>query len=481
MQNREPLESAEIRGRSRHEGGTPKRKRRAHPHRTEGQMAGPQVIARIPRVSRVEEGRPAEEAVGDRFGRLFGARVSGWVLAGGAALLVVAAVSASLVSQISSSKDDADSQKESTALRPEGSASDASTMPRRSHEAPAIDTNQATTARSASSRGSEGPSNPYAMSSGPGNRPSSDRTRNLGLQASPSVTAVAPATAAWQTPPGPRRADAAPEPGAGDPPVAAVDPAPVYRSPRLGGLVNAIPAGERDPRAYEPPPEYRTATRTRYADDPRESMPEDRNVAYPAATMTNPYVTPEATNEGPREVGRASDYRDSGPSPGYRDRYRDSQAAPSYRDNGPPPGYPSRGPSSGYDSAYPARPPVSAYEPGYATRDASLAPESVPYADRRAAPGAWSGSPAAAARPTWSSAPTGYPSGSTSAYPTTSAPSYPATGYTARESWPPRDYGTGPGAGTAVQSADYEAAQFEGTIEKPSARTSYERTRPSIR
>lgn len=511
MQDREQMDSVEGRGRYRDAEGSPRRKPRTHHRQTEREMAGPQVIARIPRVSRVEEGRPAEEALGDRFGRLVGVRLSGWVLAGGAALLVVAAVSASLVSQISSSKDDADSKKQSTALRPESPAPDTSTMPRLSGTSTTIDGNQGGTTLGATPTRSGGPLNPYAMSEGQGNPPASERTPGWRGQASSNATPFAPAAVPWQAPPGPRRADPMRDPSAGDPPVAAVDPGTVYRSPRVGGLVNAVPPGARDPQATEPPPEYRTATRTRYADDPRDATLSDRSMAYPGAMLANPYVTSEATApEGRRDAGPASGYRDGQAVPNYRDSqtapdYRDGQTAPNYRDNGPASGYPVRGPSAGYDPAYPARSPASAYEPGYANRSpapgdawkyadrgASMGSETAPSADRRAGSGTWSGSPAAAASPTWSPAQTGYPAGTSSrAYPTTSASSYPAssyqassypaTGSAAPESWPSRSYGTEPATGMAVQGADYEAAQFDGTIEKPTARTSYERTRPSIR
>jgi hypothetical protein len=67
-------------------------------------------------------------------------------------------------------------------------------------------------------------------------------------------------------------------------------------------------------------------------------------------------------------------------------------------------------------------------------------------------------------------------SGSAYPYPTTS---YPATSYPATEV--PSGYSAPRyGAEGAATAWDAGAARFDGTIQKPPIRTSYERTRPSL-
>jgi hypothetical protein len=449
-------------------------------------MSGPQVIARIPRVSRIEDSQPSDSPAGDRLGRLVGTRLSASVLLGGVVVLIAAALSPFLVSRVFRGNSDTDSGKQDMAQRTETPAADSATPPRWSGSSAVSDRRQDGAGPIASPPGNERlPRLPTAASTQT-DSPSLNRGPSWSAQASPNTATASPGTIPWQTSPDARRRDSDVDRADAGPPAFQGESGTVYRSPRVGGLVNAMPPGARDPSAAEPPPEYRTATRPRYVDDPRSSMLNDRQMGDPEATMPNPYTSPGAMGaEIPRDGGQL----------------------PSYRSNVPPSGYTGRGASNSHDYSYPARIPGTWYEPGYRSRDAasnnepsypnrgpavgpelgypsrrpSTAFESGPAIGGRPAMGTRPGNPAAA-DPNWASPQGVSPEGSAlPTYPTTSAPAYPATGFSAPQGWPSGNYAVAPGGESAAPSADYEAAQLEGTIEKPTARTPYERTRPSIR
>jgi len=418
--------------------------------------------------------------MGDHLGRLVGARLSASVLVGGVALLIAAALSPFVVSRLFRGNSDTDSGKQETAQRPEAPIVEAPPLPRRSEVSAALDSRQNAQGRTASLPGNERQPGLPAAANAQADSPALNRSPSWSSQASPNMVTAPSGRVPWQTSPDAPRGGSLVDRAAEGPSPIQGESGVVYRAPRVGGLVNAMPPSAREPSAAEPPPEYRTATRPRYADDPRSSMLNDRRMGYPETTPTTPYPA-----VGPTGVEIP---RDPGQSPGYRDSVS-------------PSGYSGRGPSATYDSAYPGRSPASGYEPGYPNR--GLVSDYEPgYPNRGAAPsgrpatGTWPGSPAAA-NPGWAPPQTALPGASSPpSYPTTSAPAYPppgypasgypvsgypASGYSGPQTWPSANYVLGQGGENAAPTVDYEAAQLEGTIEKPTARTSYERTRPSIR
>lgn len=485
MRDQEPIESTEETGTPDHVGGRSKRRHRAGHRHSEGKATGPQVIARIPRVPRNEESPPSAGSTGDRLGRLVGSRLSAWVLVGGVVLLVVAALSPFLVSRAFRSKSDADSDRQATAQRPDVPAPDAPTASRWSGASAAVD----------SRRTGAGPSGPFlgndyrtglpVAARANADSPAFDESARWNRQASSNAAASPAGAVPWQASPGSRRGNSISDPAADGPSAIQGESGTVYRAPRVGGLVNAMSPNARDTSAAEPPPEYRTATRPRYAEDPRSSMLNDRRISYPETTPSNPYSSPGATGvEVPRDGGQLPSYRNSLPPPGYPSRGPSTSYDSAYPARGTMSGYepgsPTRGAASGYDSGYPSRAAASGYESAYPTRGPSTGFDSAQASSRRPATGTWSGNPAGVS-PGWAS-PQASSEGSPSGYPATAVPSYPATGYSGPESGPRANYALGAGGETAAQSADYEAAQLEGTIEKPTARTSsYDPTRPSIR
>jgi hypothetical protein len=466
MKDLDPIENSEPTGHSQHSRVQSKRKHRTVSHHPEDTSAGPQIIARIPRLPRNEQRPTPEKSSGGRQGRLLGARLSGWTLVGGVGFLILAALSPFAMSKLFSHKSTSQPTTQETAQRPEAPAPDSPDAPRWNGASASSNTWQTGNGSSLTLPGSE--FRPGSMAAGNSTSPAAgfgrggitSRTAGPGLspsetpvvavpatdspvvaaipngfgQAAPNATLQPAGAVPWQPVPGARRPDSSadawqPVPGARRPDSladGAVGALPMlenragvdyYRPPSRGGLVNAMSStprdNYRDNYPAEPRPDYRTATRPRYAQDAGPSGLDDRRMSYPEAQPSTTY-------------------------PGAR--ARGSEIA---RD-----GWPS---STGAMSANPG--------------------DGNPY---RASPPSWATPPTWATPPSWSSPQTSPPANY-------NAPSYPATGYTAVENWPSGDMAGGAGPQGVAPPDGFQAARFEGNIEKPTARNSYERTGPSFR
>ena len=100
MKDLDPIENTEPTGHSQHCGVQSKRRHRTVSRHSEGTSAGPQIIARIPRLPRNEQRATPEKSSGGRQGRLVGVRLSAWTLVGGVGFLILAALSPFVVSKL---------------------------------------------------------------------------------------------------------------------------------------------------------------------------------------------------------------------------------------------------------------------------------------------------------------------------------------------------------------------------------------------
>jgi hypothetical protein len=501
MKDIDPIEKTDQSGRSHHERASSKRRHRAGSPHPDGVSSGPQVIARIPRLPRHEGHTSAERerSSGGSQGRLVGKRISAWTLVGGVGFLVVVAL---VVPKAFHTKSGSDSGTKDAAHR-SGPAPDAPLAPRWNGAAPGSDTLQATAAAVPVAPANDAlPASTGTDAKRPGAVVNVGRgaVGNSGLESGPrpmeapfaagsatdaSVARTAPSgmgptysnpptqspgRAPWEPIPGARRPDYVYDNNSGNGPVAqnrsTVDP---YRGPARGGLVNAMPPGPPDNYNAVPPaardaygamppsprndyspesrPDYRTAARSRVGQDAAPWATDDRRVTYPESL-------PGANYPGAAAQGSETRY-------GWSQGYRSDAAAPSYPNRGQPAGYeagppPTRQPAPGAASMTPPNPasPEWAGSPNWVTPPTSAAPNwnSAPWASPQAAPGP------------------NYP-----------ATSYPTTGATGRDNWPNADAGVGAAAPPAAAPADYPAARFDGGIDRPSARDTYERIGPSIR
>ncbi len=459
MKDRDPIDSVEPTTRSRHDRAQSKRRHRAGSHHSEDSAAGPQVIARIPRLERHEEQTPLEKSSGSRQGRLVGARLSAWTLVGGVGFLVVAALLPYVVSKTFQSKSTSEPGTQETAHRPDVPAPNSPSAPRWSGATPASDTWQA------ASQSITNPMEPPIVAV-----PATDSSV---ANASPSRSGQAPSnllgrpgeTSPRQPVPGARSPESLPVGALGSLPTTPARPGPdYYNPPARGGLVNAMPPTYRDNYPIDPQPDYRAAApidpRPDYraaAIDPRpdyrSGTPIESRPEYRAAAPIDP--RPDY-----RTATRPRYGQDAGPS-----RPDDRRVSyPDYRSDVPVPGYPSREQTAGYEAG-----PATTMRPPAGPLSASAAgtgPEWI-------SPPNWVSPPNWASPPVSRSPQMAPPAGY-------SPPSYPATSYSATENWPSGDASAG-GLQGVPPPGDYQAARFEGGIERPTTRMSNEYTRPSFR
>lgn len=458
MKDRDPIEKTHKAGHSHHERVHSKKRHRAGSPQSDEVFSGPQVIARIPRLPRNGDYVVPKKPSRGQPSWLAGRRPAMWVVMGGIGFLVVAAL---FVPKAFQSKN-TELATQDSAFRPEVPAPDAPPAPRWAGGSSSAETWQAansatTTAPDSGPRGGplaefrspvspagsvEGafvapspvaahPVEPSYSAGYPGDRSVARGGLSEPVPAYSSPSVPSAANVPWQPVPGARRPDIVVDgPGANGPITQNRPPIASYAGPSRGGLINGSPMASRDAYGAAPPSprdnypvdprsDYRTAARQRYAPEPTSGQ----DYSYP-----------------PARAGEAA-----------RDGW-----SPDDRNDGAMSGYPNRGRTVGYETSSPVGgQPAAGHGPAAAGNPGS--PD-------------WVSPPTWATPPAWNSSQSAPAAGA-------SAPSYPTTSYTAGDSWP----NAGPAAPGAVAPTEYQAARFEGTIERPTARNSYERTGSSIR
>jgi hypothetical protein len=474
MKDHEPIDEMETSSSSQRDRVRLRKKHRSSVDDLGDSDPGPQVIARIPRLEKHRETIGTARPKRSREQRLLGSRFSAWTIVGGVGFLIVAAFLSSLVSRTFQSKD---LTSRESSQRPEVPAPDAPPAPRWAATPPSSERESAST------------SNFKALD------PPSFKAPTTGLSIATSgqnqvgQSAVAPAAAPatnvpWQPVPGARSPEVLPGGALGSlpanpPGVSAPGSGRINyddeRFPPRGGLVNAKSPGPRDVQA-----DPRFANRYGAAPDNRQDFRQDFRGPAPAE-ISQDYRSGLAgeprPDYRPAPFDSRSDYRVA-----ERTRYPDAnnprndelrRDPPDYRryqelPNGISRGqdaatYPSREQTVGYESGVsPAGRPPAASRPGSSS---STGPE-------------WVSPPNWVTPPAWDSPIASNP-GRSPQTPGTGTPSYPTTGYPGPESWA---IGNGAVSGQGLPpSTDYAPARFEGGIERPSNRMSYEHTGSSIR
>jgi hypothetical protein len=369
MKDRELTERTQRPGVARHAKGHPKQGDRASSRRHPGGThSGPQVIARIPRVTRGEEVEIESPRCdpADR-GRPFRPWLSARLLVGGVAILVVVALGPYLTPRILGSKTKAPSTTASqeTADRTESCVTSAPTGRRWNPS-----TSESSPPKTAAAPPAVAPSTEYRPGStiattwGGGDRPGSPALPPPPPPTGPSAVAVGsgltadvPGTAGTPTDqailspaptwnshpplgPPPLQASRPWETARGDnrvePPADSIprdvttpptEPVPAYRPPSRGGLVNRDgPPAYRDPIGVRPSGGYQTAARPSYGTGGSQPARSDWPAGYPD-TGAPPAGPPPAWNRNPSAQNPA-------PPTGYG--YQNDRSPTGY----PPPVYP---------------------------------------------------------------------------------------------------------------------------------------------
>jgi hypothetical protein len=385
MKDRDPIDGSRPTGRPEHSRGQSKRRHRAGSPHSEAVSAGPQVIARIPRLERPEEQARIEKPSDSRYGRLIGARFSAWALAGGSGLLVLVALSPFVLPRLFGSKSNSGSTTLETASRPDVPTPNATDAPRWSGASTAFD-NWQPGDTSVGSPGTASGLNPLVASPGS----AAGRAPEAGIRAleppvaavpaaDPLATSVSPSWAgqppfassprtspavAWQTVPGARSPEQLPGGALGSLPTSHSRPDADYRGVARGGLVNATPSTARETSPIEQRPDYHAAEARRNAAPAWPRLSETRSFGL-AETEPRADRTPYAPAD-PR-----SDYRPGDARPDYRTATRSRYT----QDAGP----------SGVDDRrmnYPEGQPPAAY-PNLATRGGEMSRDVSPFSDYR--------------------------------------------------------------------------------------------------
>lgn len=467
----ESMDELETPSRSHSDRVQARRKHRSGSHHSEDGDSGPQVIARIPRLDQHRGAVSPARSSPSRQQRLLGTRVSAWTIVGGVGFLIVAAVLSSLVSRTFESKDD---KSREASYRPEVPAPDAPPAPRWAAATPSSDANPSGIS---SQKAAESPS--FVARSG---GVSIAAAGQGGINPTAGSPMVSPGTnVPWQPVPGARSPEVLPGGALGslpaNPPVVPqTSPDRVNRDeerfPMRGGLVNAMPPASRDVQPADsrsgyryalPPenrPDYRSAVSAESRQDYRAGLPGEPRPDYrPVPFDSRPDYR---VAERPR-YNEPNNFRSDAPrvdAPDYR-RYQDfSSSSARGTDAG---GYPNREQTVGYETGVvPAGRPVVTARAGNPT---TTGPE-------------WVSPPNWVTPPAWDT-PIASTPGRSPNPPVSGAPSYPATGLPGPESWA---IGNGPVNGQGLPpSTDYAPARFEGGIERPTDRMSYEHTGSSIR
>jgi len=463
MKDQDSIEPTDRPGALRHSKTPARRKPRSATRARSGETRRvPQVIARIPRVPRCGIDPAAEPAERQGCSGTLRTLVSSRFLMGTVLILVTFALAQVLVPRILNTKRDSDSASPVAGRGPQAPAPDAPPAPRwnasladaaaRPLAASPTDRRRDEEYRPGSTAAGR-PALPWASPSEgdvltrmnepanrsvdaslaaealvdqpiPQTRPTGDR------QYVPTGPAVSAEGYVWQSPgTGQQQVMAAeraiPEATVSRPQSGPDErPRPGFRGPRSGGLVNGLA-----PQSPEgPPSDSRTAVRPGLAPEEGPSGWYDARMVSPETRSSfSPPSPTMATGEAPGAGVPGVDFP---------------------RDLPPP--------------RYSSRPPANPYQ-GY-VQQAYAGPNNPPQAP-------------AMVQPREAVAPPGArePSG-----PETYASGYPATGYpstegTLQDTLPPYDLSAPPPAPGGPRF------EFEGIIEKPTARTPYERTRPSYR
>jgi hypothetical protein len=363
MKDRELTERTQRPAVARHAKGHAKRGDRAsllrHP---EGARSGPQVIARIPRVTRVEEVEiesPRRDPA-DR-GRPFRPWLSARLLVGAVAILVVVALGPYLTPRILGTKTKAlpTTASQETADRTESSATSAPTGPRWN-----LSTSESSPPRTAATPPATVPTTEYgpgstAAAKDPGPWGGGDRLGSPALPAPPPATRPTDMPSTAGTPTDLPILSPAPagnsHPPLGPPPLQAsrpwetarvgdrveppaysmprdvatppTEPTPAYRPSSRGGLVNRDgPPNYRDPIGGRPSGGYQTAARPSYGAAGSQPGRSDWPAGYPD-TGAAPASPPAAWNRDPSAQN---------PAPPTSYGYQNDRSPPGY----PPPVYP---------------------------------------------------------------------------------------------------------------------------------------------
>ncbi len=469
MKDHDLMDELETSTSSQHDRVQGRRKHRPDRH-SEERTAGPQVIARIPRLERNRDAVIAERSSRAQKHRLLGTKVSAWTIVGGVGFLIVAAVLSSLVSRTFQSKDD---PGRAASHRPEVPAPDAPPAPR---WAATVPSSELTAANSSSSKAVDSPS-----SATPSAGLSAARWgENLGNSTAMAPVVPPSANVPWPPVPGARSPEVLPGGALGSLPTnpPAMPQNGTWRTnyeeerfPVRGGLVNARPSASRDNQMVDPRPGYRYVPPPDYRQDYRNTAASESRPDYRAGLTGEPRSDyPPAPYDSRPDYRVADRPRYNEPparsddrrfdSPDYRRSQDYATASPRGRDAG---GYLGREQPVGYETSGGASSRTGIA--GSPARTSTAGPE-------------WVSPPNWVTPPAWDS-PIAPAAGQSAQTPTSAVPPYPVTGFPGPESWA---IGNGPvGGQVPPPTADYAPARFEGGIERPSNRISYERTGSSIR